>query len=411
MSAAMVRQPQDRSGLIAAVPGRLEVFAATALAAVAAISLATAVSGRVLSAGGSTRLVRPAPGPAGLARLPAAARAPVSRALGHDQADFWAVRHRDALSVRNSAQGLAAGFSPTGVSVSLGSARVTLSLDGLGYGTRLAPVPAVPPVPARNRVIYTRRGLAEWYVNGPLGIEQGFTIDAPPAGSATGRLTLALSVGGSLQARLGSSRAVEFVSSDGRSLLNYDDLRVTDARGHQLAAALSLRGGALRIEVAAAGARYPLTIDPLIHTANLTGGGESGPGQFGSSVALSADGSTALVGGPQDDNGAGAVWVFTRSGGAWSQQGPKLTAGDEGGAGQFGSSVALSADGSTALVGGPQDDSYAGAAWVFTRSGATWTQQGSKLTGAAAGSEGSFGLSVALSPTARPPWSARLRTT
>ena len=71
-----------------------------------------------------------------------------------------------------------------------------------------------------------------------------------------------------------------------------------------------------------------------------------------SSVALSADGDTALVGGPYDDLRTGAAWVFTGSGGAWTQQGSKLVgAGAVGNAAQ-GVSVALSADGNTAIVGG-----------------------------------------------------------
>ena len=93
-------------------------------------------------------------------------------------------------------------------------------------------------------------------------------------------------------------------------------------------------------------------------------------------VSLSADGNTALVGGWKDDSTKGAAWVFTRSGGVWSQQGPKLTGGGESGEAGFGTSVALSADGNTALIGGPGDNGRQGAAWVFTRSGSTWTQQG-----------------------------------
>ncbi len=46
--------------------------------------------------------------------------------------------------------------------------------------------------------------------------------------------------------------------------------------------------------------------------------GSSGANQ-GGSVALSADGNTAIVGGYGDNNGAGAAWVFTRSGGVWTQ--------------------------------------------------------------------------------------------
>jgi len=96
---------------------------------------------------------------------------------------------------------------------------------------------------------------------------------------------------------------------------------------------------------------------------------------FGWSVALSADGNTALIG----DYGADAAYVFTRSGGVWTLQ-SKLSGSGDGGAAQQGYSVALSADGNTALVGGPQD-SPMGAAWVFKRSGGVWSQLGGKLTG------------------------------
>ena len=74
-------------------------------------------------------------------------------------------------------------------------------------------------------------------------------------------------------------------------------------------------------------------------------------------MALSGDGKTALIGGWLDENWKGSAWVFTRSGSTWSQQGPKLTgAEDEIGEGMFGTNVALSADGNTALIGGWNDD-------------------------------------------------------
>ncbi len=129
----------------------------------------------------------------------------------------------------------------------------------------------------------------------------------------------------------------------------------------------------------------------------LTGGGEVGEGEFGDSVALSSTGSTAVITGPGDNTNAGAVWVFTRSGSTWTQQGSKLTGSGEVGEGQLGSSVALSANGDTLLTGGPTDNGGAGAVWVFTHSGATWSQVGSKLTGSVEVGEGLFGSSVALS--------------
>jgi sugar lactone lactonase YvrE len=134
--------------------------------------------------------------------------------------------------------------------------------------------------------------------------------------------------------------------------------------------------------------------------AKLTPSGVGGalPPQFGQSVALSSNGNTALIGGPDDEAGNGAAWAFTRSGTTWSPQGPKLTgSGITGIVAGVGTSVALSADGNTALVGGPLDDGEAGAAWVFRRFGSTWTQEGSKLTASGASGSAQFGAAVALS--------------
>jgi hypothetical protein len=132
----------------------------------------------------------------------------------------------------------------------------------------------------------------------------------------------------------------------------------------------------------------------------LVGTGAVGPAEEGASVSLSGDGNTALVGGPADNllssGSVGAAWVFTRSGGVWSQQGPKLFGTGAAGDAFQGASVALSADGNTAVLGGPSDDRV-GAAWVFTRSGRIWTQQGPKLVGSGAVGVAGQGHSVSLS--------------
>jgi hypothetical protein len=128
----------------------------------------------------------------------------------------------------------------------------------------------------------------------------------------------------------------------------------------------------------------------------LVGSGAVGNAQQGSSVALSGDGNTAIVGGYQDNSGAGAVWVFTRSGGVWTQQQKLVGSGAVGNA-QQGNSVALLGDGNTAIIGGYQDNSGAGAVWVFTRSGGVWSQQGNKLVGSAAVGNAGQGGSVSLS--------------
>ena len=145
-----------------------------------------------------------------------------------------------------------------------------------------------------------------------------------------------------------------------------------------------------------AGAAWVFTRSGGVWTqqSTLVGTGAVGPSRQGSSVALSSDGNTAIVGGPFDNSITGAAWVFTRSGGVWTQQ-SKLV-GTAVRAAQQGLSLALSSDGNTAVVGGPLDNSGAGAAWVFTRSGSVWTQQ-SKLVGTSAVGVASQGTSVALS--------------
>jgi hypothetical protein len=129
----------------------------------------------------------------------------------------------------------------------------------------------------------------------------------------------------------------------------------------------------------------------------LVGTGAVGDAQQGISVSLSGDGNTAFVGGNQDNNVVGAAWVFTRSRGVWSQQRGKLIGtGAVGSAGQ-GEFVSLSADGNTAIVGGPGDNNVVGAAWVFARSRGVWSQQGGKLVGTGAVGEAQQGISVSLS--------------
>ena len=115
--------------------------------------------------------------------------------------------------------------------------------------------------------------------------------------------------------------------------------------------------------------------------------------RFGISVAVSGD--TAVVGAPQQDFALkGLAYVFVRSGITWSQQ-QELTASDGADGDYFGGSVAVSGD--TALVGAPQ---YAaatkGAAYAFGRSGITWSQR-QKLTASDGVAQDSFGSSVAVS--------------
>jgi hypothetical protein len=131
----------------------------------------------------------------------------------------------------------------------------------------------------------------------------------------------------------------------------------------------------------------------------IVGSGSAGPSFQGSSPSLSVDGDTLAIGGPGDNSYQGATWIFTRLNGIWSQQGNKLV-----GSGSVGSSVYqgystyLSADGNTLSVGGYNDNSGLGATWIFTRANGIWSQQGNKLVGSGAvGLYISQGHSISLS--------------
>jgi hypothetical protein len=141
-------------------------------------------------------------------------------------------------------------------------------------------------------------------------------------------------------------------------------------------------------------------------TSNCTnqGTGETGAGRFGVTMALSADGDTALIGGLDDNGTRGAAWVFTRTGSTWTQQGEKFTGGGESGEGEFGTNVALSADGDTGMIGAWRDNGCRGAAWAFVDLPAAPTGVG-ETSATLNGTLGGGGSSTASAPgeTSPPP--------
>ena len=144
----------------------------------------------------------------------------------------------------------------------------------------------------------------------------------------------------------------------------------------------------------------PAVVESWLERQTITASDGADEDFFGGEVSLSSDGNTLLVGAFADDISGnvdqGSAYVFVKTGTGWLQQ-AKLVASDGAAEDWFGADVALSRDGNTAIIGAPQDDGPAtnqGAVYIYTRSGSTWTQQ-TKLA-AAAGSESKFGWSVAL---------------
>jgi len=111
----------------------------------------------------------------------------------------------------------------------------------------------------------------------------------------------------------------------------------------------------------------------------------------GTTIALSGD--TVVMGAPSAASGKGAAYVFVRSGGGFSQQ-AELTAADGASGDGFGASLGLS--GNTVIVGARDDDFGKGSAYVFTRSGTTWSEQQKLVAGDAALND-NFGGALAVS--------------
>jgi len=261
--------------------------------------------------------------------------------------------------------------------------------------------------------------LIEWYQNDGRGLEHGYTIASRPEGS-DGNLTIELTTRGNLAATVDvTGRNATF--GQGVSVVSYSGLTVFDANGNTLDARIEAKQDGLRISVKDTNAVYPLTIDPVAQQAYLKASNTSPADFFGCSVAIS--GNTVVVGAYSEDSAStgvngdqinnlssasGAAYVFVRSGSTWSQQ-AYLKASNTGSGDNFGRQVAVSGD--TIVVSAPDEDSNAtgvngdetnnsagnsGAAYVFVRNGATWTQQAYLKASNAEATDG-FGWSLAAS--------------
>jgi hypothetical protein len=202
----------------------------------------------------------------------------------------------------------------------------------------------VAPTANANRVEYRRDVLTEWYENGPLGLEQGFTLIRRPSEENRSPLTLELALTGDLSATLErGGKGLDLRRKDRKTVLRYTGLQARDATGRELRSWLEVRGSRLLVRVEDGGAQYPITVDPWVQQAELTASDGKAGDSFGDSVALS--GSTAVVGAKLHTVGSnytqGAAYVFVEGGGTWSQQ-AELTASDGAAGDLFGSSVAHS---------------------------------------------------------------------
>ncbi len=336
--------------------------------------------------------------------MPKDLRAAYITSVQREASESYAAIAMDGLvQFENAAQRFVATVDRNGLSVVPNEETWHLGMRTLALGCEGAMVPVTDAVPeaAGNRSDVHREGLEEWYLNGPLGVEQGFVMREAPA--CAGPKTITMAMDGDVVATLddadgdGRGNAIRFVDDEGRAVALYTDLFVTDAKGKSIPAWLSVNAGELSIVVDDAGAVYPLAIDPVIgvEQAKLLASDGAANDKLGTVVALSGD--TAIVGAYNSNGAQGSAYVFVRNGTTWIQQ-QKLTASDGAMGDWFGGSVALSGD--TVLVGAYRDDfgtnTDQGSAYVFTRTNGVWTEQ-QKLAATDGAGDDLFGESVALS--------------
>jgi hypothetical protein len=332
-----------------------------------------------------------------------------------------APRGGETYAATNAAQHFQAHFSGEQLrlepaqSVSSREWQANLKLRGYGYAGRMLRAGAGRMRVEGNRIEIEharvgapsgpcgeRNRVTEWYVNNPEGLEQGFTLNGPPSVGMNPKATdeplrLALEVTGGLRARLADSRrAIELRRANGEIALRYDHLSAQDASGRNLPARLEVNGSEIALVVEAAGAVYPVVIDPMFtQVQKLTASDGAVNDEFSEAVSISGD--TVVAGSPVN-SATGAAYVFNRNqGGAdnWGQV-KKITASDAPASG-FGISLGISGD--TIVVGAFAANALMGAAYVFERNqgGADNWGQVQKLTASDGVADDAFGFAVAVS--------------
>ncbi|MCU0254291.1 MAG: hypothetical protein MUE47_07090 [Acidobacteria bacterium] len=209
-----------------------------------------------------------------------------------------------AWQAPNRAHGFRATFSSRGVVLQPRTTQTAawhwgLALAGWGRDERIEPLPAAVLRACGHRIELDRGALVEWYVNGPRGLEHGFTLTAPPA--AEGRdapLVLVLELEGTLTPQLAADgQAIEFRGASGPPRVRYAELAVRDARGRPLPARLaagvsSAASGnlsAILLQVDDRDADYPLEIDPLATSPSWNAESNQASARFGAALAAAGD--------------------------------------------------------------------------------------------------------------------------
>jgi len=302
----------------------------------------------------------------------------------------------------NLAHDLKTEFGSDGVTISAGqensAPKLRLKLNKVSFETNTSlSLVGLAPTTQKNRVEYKyNNGLTEWYVNGPMGLEQGFTFENPLSKTGS-RLEIQLELEGSQNIQQ-SDKGIEIKLKDNQ-LLNYGQLYAYDAKGIRLESSLKMSGTTISLLVNTQNAVYPVTVDPLFTKVQKIIDPVVGqPGDnYGYSTVFSKDGNTAIVGVPGKYSQTGAVYIFTRTANSLFSQAQVVTASDGLSGDRFGNSLSLTPDNNNLLVGAYRRGNVKGGAYLFTRSGNAPFTQAQALTALDGVTDDLFGTALALS--------------
>jgi hypothetical protein len=260
-----------------------------------------------------------------------------------------------------------ARFDRSGAHLAIGGA---LRAAAMGRTSMRALDTSTPTIVGREVETDHGAGVTEWWRSIASGLEHGLTITSRPDGDGALRIELALSA---LTAR--GEDPIDLLDASGILAATYAHLVVLDAEGVVVPAHMAANGASIAITIDDARAVYPIVVDPIIASqeAELTASDATTGSDFGVSVALSGDGSRALVGADSRLTNQGGAYVYARSGTQWTQEAILTT--PDGLNTRFGDAVAISDDGMHAFVGEPGRLGNVGGVQVFLRSSTTWTRE------------------------------------
>lgn len=333
-----------------------------------------------------------------LDHLPVGMMPVLAESLAKDQAKVFSPTlintksGKTAFKISNPQHQMKAEFKREGVSLKIRDSEIDMELISFGRGDKLNKILPVNPQIDGVKLSYQHEQVKHWFINSPMGLEQGFTVNKKLKGE--GELAVKLKFDSLLRAQL-KKQQLQFVNHHGKTKLNYGQLVAFDSRGKSLVSRMQLASNELTITVDDEAAVYPIIIDPMFSAETFLTASDGLT--LGYSVSISGD--TLVVG--RSTTLTGSVYVYQRNFGGKNNWGEvaKLTANDGANQDHFGSSVAIS--GNTIVVGAyGRDDSglsSSGAVYIYEyiASSDQWTFS-KKLNQFKPEANDNFGWSVAI---------------